>query len=361
MMGTIWMLGKLVFSLNDAPIDSTQKQLGVHAQTGFIIPHAPDLRAISQSTPVGITVEYSRLNLRRSAFERCNCFARIGVYANYVAFNNPTELGRTVGGGAFFEPLIRYGKPISFSIRTAAGLAYLSRIFDEQTNPRNTFFGATLNSWLSVSAATYIRVSDHVQVNVAAHYNHISNGGSRQPNRGMNFPTASFGLIYTPRPIPLPNPRNWAKPKLTSHWTLRLMPFTSIRTLPQTDNFPEQATWLFGLTATAGYRLNRFHALSAGVEGVSDGYVRQQRQRNGLSPDGWQLGLLGGYELWLGRYRFTTHAGWNIYQPDSVPDGRLFQRYQLLYALRPHIRLGVGLKAKLNVAEGFDLRVGAEF
>lgn len=360
-MNAVWVVSGLLSALSGTPTDSIQKQVGAQIHAGFIIPHAADLRAISQSTPVGVTLEYSRINLRRSAFERCNCFARIGGYVNYMAFNNPAELGRSFGAGAFFEPLIRYGKPVSFSVRTTAGLAYLTRIYDPQTNSRNTFFGASLNGWLSVSAATHIRLNRHFQVTVSANYNHISNGGSRQPNRGMNFPTVSMGLVYTPQPLPFPEPKNWPKPLLTRRFVVRVAPFGSVRTLPQTDLFPERATWLLGVTATAGWRLNRFHALSGGTEVVSDGYIREQRRRENRPPDGWQAALLGGYELWLGRYVFATHLGWNAYQPDSVPDGRVFQRYQLLYAPAPHIRVGVGLKAKLNVAEGFDVRVGVEF
>ncbi len=360
-MDAVWVMSELLAALSGTPADSVQKQISAQVHTGFIIPHAPDLQAISQSVPVGVTLEYSRINLRRSAFDRCNCFARVGGYANYVAFNNPAELGRSFSAGAFFEPLIRYGKPVSFSVRAMAGVAYLTRIFDPQTNPQNTFFGASLNGWLSVSAATHIRLSNHLQATVSANYNHISNGGSRQPNRGMNFPTASVGLIYTLRPMPFPDPKNWSKPILTKRFVVRLAPFSTVRTLPRTDLFPERATWLLGVTATAGWRLNRFHALSGGTEVVSDGYIREQRRRENLTPDGWQAALLSGYELWLGRYVFATHLGWNAYQPDSILGGRVFQRYQLLYAPTPRIRLGVGLKAKLNVAEGFDVRVGVEF
>lgn len=360
-MNATWVVGGLLSALGGTPTDSVQKQVSTQFHAGFIIPHAPDLRAISQSAPVGVSIEYSRVNLRRSAFEQCNCFARIGGYVNYIAFNNPSELGRTIGAGAFFEPLIRYGKPLSFSLRTTAGLAYLTHFFNAETNPRNTFFGASLNGWLSLSAAAHIRLSSHIQTTVSANYNHISNGGSQQPNRGMNFPTASVGLIYTLRPTPFPNPRLWPKPKLSKRLGYRLMPFGSIRTLPQMGLFPERATWLFGMTATASWRLNRFHALSGGTEVVSDGYVREQRRRDNRSPDSWQAALLGGYELWLGRYVFATHLAWNAYQPDTVPDGRIFQRYQLLYALNSHIRLGIGLKSKLNVAEGFDVRAGVAF
>ncbi len=360
-MVSIWAITGLMAAVSGSPVDSVRKEIGVQIHTGFIIPHADDLVAISQSSPVGITAEYSRTNLRRSAFERCNCFARIGAYAHYIAFNNPAELGRTVGAGAFFEPLIRYGKPLSFSIRTTAGLAYLTRVFDPQTNPRNTFFGAALNGWLGLSAAAHVRVRRQLQVSVSANYNHISNGGSRQPNRGMNFPTVAVGMIYTAKPFPFPDPRSWSKPRLTKRLVVRLLPFASIRTLPKTDLFPEKATWLLGITATAGWRLNRFHTLSGGTELVHDGYIREQRRRDNRPPDGWQAALLGGYELWLGRYVFAAHLGWNAYQPDSILDGRVFQRYQLLYALSDRVRLGVGLKSKLQVAEGFDVRAGLAF
>lgn len=360
-MVSTWAVIGLLATVSGTPTDSVRKDVGVQIHTGFIIPHASDLKAISQSSPVGVMVEYSRINLQRSAFDRCNCFARIGTYAHYIAFNNPDELGRTVGAGAFFEPLIRYGKPLSFSIRTTAGLAYLTRVFDPQTNPRNTFFGAALNGWLGLSAAAHFRVSKHLRVSLSANYNHISNGGSRQPNRGMNFPTLAAGMIYTARPLLFPDPRSWSKPLLTKRSVVRLLSFASIRTLPQTDLFPEKAAWLIGITATAGWRLNRFHTLSGGTELVYDGYIREQRRRVNRSPDGWQAAVLGGYELWLGRYVFAAHLGWNAHQPDTILEGRVFQRYQLLYALNDRIQLGVGLKSKLQVAEGFDVRAGLAF
>lgn len=352
----------LLFScLLIAPVDSVQKQISVQAHTGFIIPHAPDLRAISQTRPVGVELTFSRTALRRAAFEHCNCFARVGAYVNYFAYNNPAELGQAAGAGAFFEPLINYGKPLFFSVRATAGLTYLTRTFDAQTNPRNTFFGAPLNGLLALSASAHGRLNPHLQATISANYNHISNGGTRQPNRGMNFPTFSAGLTYIPEHFYFPDPRRWPKPTLTTRLTGRLMPFSSIRTLPKTDAFPEQAAWLLGLTTTAGYRLNRFHALSGGVEVVSDGYVGEQLRRQNHPPDRWQMALLGGYELWLGRYIFATHLGWTARQPTIITDGRVFQRYQLLYTVGPRIRLGVGLKAKLNVAEGFDVRAGVGF
>lgn len=342
-------------------VDSAPGQLGAQVHKGFIIPHAADLKAISQAKPVGVEVTYSRIPLSRAAYERCNCFARIGVYAHYFSFNNPTQLGRTYGVGGYIEPLIRYGQPLYFSIRATTGLSYLTRIYDAQTNPSNTFFGSPISGLLALSVGAHHRITNHLHLSATFRYNHISNGGIRQPNRGMNFPTAGLGVVYTAHPIRFPNPARWPRPVVTRQFTGRITAFGSIRTLPSTTTLPEQAGWLWGVTATAGYRATRFHAFTGGLEFVNDGYIREQLRRGNLTVAHRQLGLLGGYEGWLGRYRFCMHVGWNLLQPDVWLGNRFFQRYQLLYTIRDRYQIGIGLRAKLNVAEGLDLRLGWQF
>lgn len=356
----LFLIGSLATLTPNLP-DSVRRQIGVQGHVGFIIPHGPDLRTISQTRPVGGELTYSRTPISRESYERCNCFARAGLYVNYFAFNNSAELGRTFGLGGFFEPLIRYQKPLHFSLRATAGLSYLTRVYNVGTNPRNTFFGSPLSGLLALSVSSHYRLTNRLLLSVSASYNHISNGGIRQPNRGMNFPTLGVGVVQVVVPATFPNPSQWARPALTNRFTGRIMSFGSIRTLPEMDNFPERAEWLWGLTATAGYRVTRFHAFSGGLEFIDDGYIREQLRREKVIVDHRQFGLLGGYELWLGRYIFTTHVGANIYQPNPWLNGRIFQRYQLMYTVRNHYMLGVGLKAKLNVAEGFDVRLGMQF
>lgn len=350
----------LLSAADSAPSDSVEQQVSVRLHGGFIIPHAPDLRAVSRTRPVGVELTYSRIAFSRAGYERCNCFARVGAYVNYVTFRNAAELGRTVGVGGYFEPLIRYGKPLHVSLRATAGLAYLTRVYNADTNPRNTFFGAPLSGLLALSVNGHYRLTGRLHLSATVGYNHISNGGTRQPNRGMNFPTAGLGLTYVAHPALLPNPDRWSRARLSKRFTGRVVGFGSVRTLSKTGLFPERTAWLWGLTATAGYRTSRFHAVTGGLEVVDDGYVRQQRQRMSSIANSRQLGLLGGYELWLGRYVFSTHLGWTVNQPSALTDGRMYQRYQLLYTLRTRYLLGIGLKARLNVAEGFELRMGVQ-
>ena len=39
----------------------------------------------------------------------------------------------------------------------------------------------------------------------SGNYNHISNGGLKQPNKGINYPTLALGLDYIPNPILIQN------------------------------------------------------------------------------------------------------------------------------------------------------------
>ena len=352
-----------VFALinGSMPIDSTPRQGGIQVHSGFIIPHSPDLKLLAQARPLSIDLTYSQIALSRNAYERCNCFARVGGYAGYTAFGNPAELGRAYGAGGFFEPIIHPQNRLYFSFRTTAGLVWLTRIYDAETNPRNTFFGASLSGLLALSVSAHYRLTNQLHLSAIGRYNHISNGGTRQPNRGMNFPTVGLGLLYTVNPIAFPNPGQWPRQTVSGLFTKRIMLFGSVRTLPKTATLPEQVGWSWGFTATAGYRISRFHALTGGVEFVNDGYLRQQLRRAGLVIRHQQVGVLGGHEAWLGRYRFATHLGWNLLQPGVLPGSHFFQRYQLLYTIRNQYQIGIGLRARLNVAEGFDVRAGMAF
>jgi hypothetical protein len=46
--------------------------------------------------------------------------------------------------------------------------------------------------FLEVGLGLWIRVNDKWSINPSVNYQHISNGGMRQPNKGLNWPTADW-------------------------------------------------------------------------------------------------------------------------------------------------------------------------
>ena len=125
--------------------------------------------------------------------------------------------------------------------RTTAGLAYLTRVYNAGTNPRNTFFGSPINGLLALSVSVHYRFTNRLYLSATAAYNHISNGGTRQPNRGMNFPTAGLGITYVVDPTVFLDASQWSRPALNRRFAVHLLAFGSVRTLPQTSAFPERS------------------------------------------------------------------------------------------------------------------------
>jgi hypothetical protein len=333
-------------------------RVGLAVQTGFIIPHSAELIPVARTRPVGFELSYDRLARSRRAFESCQCLARVGGYVNYLTFNNPVVLGETVGTGAYFEPLLLRRPNTTMSVRATIGVSYLTRIYDPVTNPINTFFSLPISAWLGLGLHVGQQLNPRWGLTAAANYNHISNGGTRQPNRGMNFPTILLGIHYRPRPAPLPDTRGWSAAPVQSRWMGSIVVGGSVRVLPPTDLLAQEAAPVWTLTVLGGYRLNRFHGLSAGVEFTDDGFVQGQLLRASKGHSYRQLGALAGYELRQGRYQFRAHLGINIRHPGPPFTERVFQRYQLLYRWTSGFTIGVGLKSQLQVAQGFDLRAG---
>src|SRR5690606_34043823 len=72
----------------------------------------------------------------------------------------------------------------------------LSRYFDPVSNPDNVFFSVPVNFLVILAPGLEYRFSPGWSGQFSLGYNHISNGGQRQPNKGMNYPMVGVGLNH---------------------------------------------------------------------------------------------------------------------------------------------------------------------
>jgi hypothetical protein len=356
-VGLLVLLIGLVSLPSQAQTDSSRSvAFSARLHYGLSVPNLGP--ATTNRVPLGVELNYNWLTLSQRSWEQCNCVAKAGAYASYYTFQSPDVLGRTAGAGLFFEPLIRPEKRLSFGLRAQLGLTYLNRLYDPIANPYNDRFSMPISSMIGVSGQSYYRLTDHLTLNVSAHYNHISNAGTRLPNQGVNLPSLSAGITYVPKPANFEQLQSFHPAPLTHRAFLRALLVTSVRVLPQTTSEPEMALPLYGIKLVGGFRITRKHALSTGVELIDDHYFKEQLKRWGaLGADNRQVTVLAGYEYWQGRYTFTAHMGWNVVRPAGYKPST-YQKYGLLYQFPVGLTLGFDVKTYGDDTKGFQLMTG---
>lgn len=334
--------------------------LGARLHYGFIIPHSKDIINVSNSNPYGLEISAQWLLNSEKYTRNSGVVAKRGFVLQYMNFDNPDVLGSALSLAGYVEPMIRPWGRFYGSVQMGLGLSYLSKVYDEETNPTNLFFSYPVSFLAMVNGCLHYKISSHWEISAGFNYNHISNGGMKLPNKGMNFPTWNAGVNYYLQPV------NITKPLKNDDWKQQprnyayLLAVGTLKTATATDAFPEnKVCWQLGGMGMVGRRIGRLSGLAAGTEWIWDGYAQEIMRRENVDKSPWKGSILGGYELLVNRIRFHILLGAYVYNPSGDIDP-VYQRYGIFYRFGKHLLVGSTLKSHRHVADVFDVRVGWE-
>jgi hypothetical protein len=324
---------------------------GLQAHYGFIIPHSEVIEPVSHSNPVGFGFSLNRLNTSYERWKIFNAYWISGIEAGYFSFQNPEILGGAFVLTGYAEPILSHGKRHIISLKTGAGLSYHTKIYDATDNPANQFFCTKISFPLYLSARFKYRLSARTYITLSGNYNHISNGGMKQPNYGMNFPTVSLGLESYKDPIPELG-RNYTTDLSTKkkgfYFIFEVL--SAYKVVDATILYPEKATLSIGFHARAAWQLNRFYSLNAGGEIIMDAAIKETIKRENLGVDYKRFALTAGQDFLFGKVVFTQYLGFYVYSPYRARNV-VYQKYELGYRIHKNLLLGVYLKAHTSDAE----------
>lgn len=337
--------------------DSTTVIAGLNYHYGFIIAHSKDVVDISGSNPWGFTAEISRIRHTRKAWNTCNCISQNGISLSYFNLNNPAILGKSANLILFSEPHLVFG-PVTVTLRAGAGLSYLTSVYDPIDNPQNLFFSRPVSGILLAQFSSKIRLSEHWKLRVGGLYNHISNGGTRQPNKGMNFPIVTAGLEFASNPLPFQKKSKTGPPDRSIHYYAGA--FANTGAVDESGGDTQQRKPILGLQLGIYKPIANLHAFGSALEVVHDGTLKARALLDHDDYDHRIVSLLLRHHLLFGNFDFSQALG--IYLFNQIPGRQdVFQRYALEHRLGQHLKIGFSLKAHLHVAEQMDVRITAIF
>lgn len=331
---------------------------GVRLNYGYIFAHTKSIEAAAHSNPLGIQADFSWHFTTNNAYNYCNCYPRLGFSFYYWDFKNQDILGQAFNLLAFAEPFFRPEKKLSFSVRPGMGISYLNNPYHESNNPENLCYSTQFAFALLFNFTIYYKITDQLQINLAGNYNHISNGGIKLPNKGLNYPTISLGLDYSLQKIQFTKREKIKRSDFQHSNFIRTSVLLGFKGITEDDDL----YFILGLLGKFGRSISQMSAFTGGIEFNIDGAEKHLSTiYDGIPKSApYILSLTGGYEYLLGKFSMTFDLGVYLYNTNRRSDP-VYQRYGVIYKIRDKVCLGVNLKAHRHVADFFDIRLGYIF
>jgi hypothetical protein len=351
----------LAISVNSQSITTKKLKVPVYQagfHTGFIFAHSVEVQNTAGARPQTYEANVGTWRNDSATWNTCRCSTLQSVSIAYHNYDVGI-LGRAVSASYALEPIFRVTNRSSISLRTVAGLAYLTNPYDAETNPTNQSYSLAVSAYLALGVGYWWRVSPHLQVGTHVLYQHISNGGLRQPNKGINWPTVGVSINYSLQPR-IPRAFNRAQTAFSDdiRWDASVFGVAK-RVGGQVDGRGLRYL-VAGFNVQGARQVGRINNVTGGLEVVWDDATGSRLRQDGIDLDPWRVSVNVGHEFVLGRFLFSQRLGAYLYQAGGYFDA-LYHRWGLAYRLNDHWMAGVNMKAHRHVADFTDLRVTYSF
>ena len=341
-----FLLFLFVFGVIKCPgqTDSSSVIYSVSGKFGYssIWTERESLQQFVREHPWSVQLDLGILKNTQQAWNYCNCYSENGLSLGYINFGDPEKLSKAITLAGYIEPHLVTRKLFQLSIRATGGLAFLDKVFDHSANPDAIFFSAKTSFILGLSVNASWHVTKNWKLITGVQFNHISNGGRKEPNEGMNLPGANFGLSYTINPQPLQlKPRESFTSKTIS---LVAHGFGNAQVAWASNQGPEEERIVIGTNIGVIKRLGRIIGVGAGGEYYYSPINEILQQRSGHTIQNSVGAVNIQSYLFLGKILLGPQLAWYV-TPNTGFDISIYQRYFFEYEVKRNWYAGVTLKA----------------
>jgi len=314
---------------------------------GFVLPVAPFVSGENAAgTPIeryrSVTVEVGWQTSGDRPGHRVNQFPSWGVGLRAGRFDLREEVGDPVSVYTFASwPFARPTERLHLATELGAGIAWNWKKYDPESNPYNTAIGSSVT--YHITSGLYVRylASPRVSLYTGVDFTHWSNGGTQQPNGGLNAIGPKIALRYNLAPQPLrPESKPW--PPFTPAWEFVVGGAGGLRNVNvKTSADPatldrNRSFGAFNLTSGVHRHFHHLGKFAAGADLTYDGSTGARLDLvNGVpvesrppAADRFSVGLYGGFEHVFYRLGVLVQLGYTAWRGFDDPDApRAYQRY----------------------------------
>jgi hypothetical protein len=331
---------------------------------GYLVPHGAQLKGLAKrhSREVNVNLEWITNGKQDWHHVYNRPFIGLDLWASDPG--NQDILGLQFSAAPYLRIPFNKNEFFSNSIKLIAGVGYMSKVWDIDSNTKAIFVGSHFNAALGVEYHIDLKVSEHIQMGTGLRFSHFSNGAFRTPNKGTNLASTFLAIRYVPsnnnrtarlknesREVDMPTKR-W-RTTVFGTWGMKeiVTPFQG-KYISYSLNLA--STYKVGEKVSLGASLDYFYTSSilAILEDLNrEGVSRKYNNR---------VGLAGVFNLNFDRWFMEISTGVYVHDRAKI-NGAIYSRYGLYYVIAEHWTLGARLKTHFAKADNFELGLGWTF
>jgi len=332
--------------------------LQLKAKSGFLAAHRGTMSHLYKDRVwAGELSVYKRIYCDKTWAESYkNPFVGVTLYGSNLG--NKEILGHGFGTYGFIEFPFTRSKKHYLSAKLGAGLGFVTKVFDQQTNPKNVAVSSHVNALLCLGVSGRWHFSDKHSLLYGLDMTHFSNGASKVPNLGLNIPYISLGYgfrIAQSVPGNALAPESFSKTPWFKNWKYTVIGIVSSKEIfPTTGkNYP-----VYAISNMVHKRFREKVGMEVALDLISKQSLFDYRAY--ITNTQWtvfQVGAYAGYMLPLDRLSFALGMG--VYLKDRYDaDDEFYHRVGMRYRFDNGLLLNLVLKSHWAKADYVEWGVG---
>lgn len=326
---------------------------------GFLMAHRSSMRHLVKDHSLQIECSFNINPKEGSQFRHCYRAAEYGLNFTYLNPGNAEEIGHCIG--AYPHIKFRIGKKkYAPLIKLGAGLGWIQKPFNQESNNKNIAIGSQLNSIANISINKQL-IWRSYQFKYGIAFTHFSNGAFSVPNLGLNIPTLFIGFGINPN-----NNKDSIQivQSINQTFETKRERFHEVRInggFREISLHKPKKHAVGGLTYQYFRPFSNKYAWTSGADFfINPSLKAASIQENSPQFISYQLGVFLGLELLFNTNSLYIQQGCYVFSPFKG-NGSLYNRIGYRRRFDTGFIIHFGLKTHFGVAEYFETGIGYSF
>lgn len=313
--------------------------------------HRPVMNSLQQGHIWGFELNYKLKFIGTREWQKVYKYPSLSFAVQYLNLGYKEVLGHAIAVYPYLELPFINKKSYGIDFKIGLGYGYITKKFDQESNPGNLAVGTHSNAIIQLGAS-FRKTFKRTSISFGLDFTHFSNASSELPNLGLNIPNIYFGVE-----------------QLLTDYSERIEPdvkkYKGISFHAQATGFYKEryptGGKKFPVVTLSAFMNNRFNYRSA----IDYGFDVMYNGANGNPAFGdkhsfWetvQFGAFAQHNFIINELRILLGMG--VYIKDDLKlNGLFYNKIGLRYYLKKHWYFNVQLKSHFAKADYIEFGIG---